>query len=174
MLYAVVDQFFCSNNPSRLNSQAPNTPTGSTHSLTDTRLRSVSSVPSVVGTPSKPRANGMCVRTPSELSLTSHHSYGDNISMISASSYVSVASEQNGSIASQDGGYNYTQHFDIFSPYTSTLALKYGNTLNGKLSKAQPPAVWSMDVANRLIALGCNNGSVEVSIYLFIVKFARH
>lgn len=102
----------------------------------------------------------MNVRTPSEVSLAA--SYGDNISLKSANSYVSVASEPNGSIASQEGAYNYTQHFDILSPYTSSLALKYANT-NGKSSKAQPPAVWSMDVANRLIALGCNNGSVEVS-----------
>lgn len=98
-------------------------------------------------------------RTGSEVSLAS---YGDNVSMVSANSVVSVASELNGSIASQEGGYNYTQHFDILSPYTSTLALKYSGT-NDKSSKAQPPAVWSMDVANRLIALGCNNGSVEVS-----------
>lgn len=103
----------------------------------------------------------MNVRTSSEVSLTTSH--GDNISLVSANSFISVASELNGSVASQEGGYNYTQHFDILSPYTSTLALKYSNT-NSKLSKAQPPAVWSMDAANRLIALGCNNGSVEVSI----------
>ena len=108
----------------------------------------------------RPRTNGMNVRTASEASLAS---YGDNVSMISANSFVSVASELNSSVASQEGGYNYTQHFDILSPYTSALALKYSGT-NSKLSKAQPPAVWSMDVANRLIALGCNNGSVEVSI----------
>ena len=34
---------------------------------------------------------------------------------------------------------------------------------------AQPPAVWSMDVASRLIALGCNNGSVEVSNWKFFM-----
>jgi len=107
----------------------------------------------------RPRTNGMNVRTPSEVSLTS---YGDNISLVSANSFVSVASELNGSIASQEGGYNYTQHFDILSPYTSILALKYSNT-NSKLPITQLPAVWSMDAANRLIALGCNNGSVEVS-----------
>lgn len=108
----------------------------------------------------RPRTNGMNVRTASEASLAS---YGDNVSMISASSFVSVASELNSSVTSQEGGYNYTQHFDILSPYTSALALKYSGS-NNKLSKTQPPAVWSMDVANRLIALGCNNGSVEVSI----------
>ena len=109
----------------------------------------------------------MNVRSASEVSLATSY---DNISMVSANSFVSVASELNGSVASQEGGYNYPQHFDILSPYTSTLALKYGNT-DGKLSKPQPPAVWSMDVANRLIALGCNNGSIEVSVYMFIALF---
>ena len=103
----------------------------------------------------------MNVRSASEVSLAS---YGDNTSMLSANSFVSVASELNGSVASQEGGYNYTQHFDILSPYTSALALKYNGTDNIKLTKVRPPTVWSMDVANRLIALGCSNGSIEVYI----------
>ena len=112
----------------------------------------------MIATPNKPRTNGMYARTSSEISLATSY---DNIYMMSATSFVSVGSEQNGSVASQDGGYNYPQHFDILSPYTSALALKYGNA-DSKLPKPQPPAVWSMDVANRLIALGCNNGSIEV------------
>lgn len=111
-----------------------------------------------VSTPNKSRTNGMNVRTPSEISLATSY---DNVSMMSANSFVSVGSEQNGSVASQDGGYNYPQHFDILSPYTSGLALKYGGA-DSKSSKPQPPGVWSMDVANRLIALGCNNGNIEV------------
>ena len=111
-----------------------------------------------VSTSNKSRTNGMNVRTPSEISLATSY---DNVSMMSANSFVSVGSEQNGSVASQDGGYNYSQHFDILSPYTSTLALKYSSA-DSKSSKPQPPAVWSMDVANRLIALGCNNGNIEV------------
>ena len=111
-----------------------------------------------VSTSNKSRTNGMNVRTPSEISLATSY---DNVSMMSANSFVSVGSEQNGSVASQDGGYNYSQHFDILSPYTSTLALKY-SSVDTKSSKPQPPAVWSMDVANRLIALGCNNGNIEV------------
>lgn len=117
-------------------------------------------MPTGAASPSRPRTNGMNVRTASEVSLAS---YGDNISMMSANSFVSVASELNGSVASQEGGYNYSQHFDILSPYTSTLALKYGNA-NSKSPKTQPPAIWSMDAGNRLIAVGCNNGSVEVGI----------
>ena len=58
---------------------------------------------------------------------------------MSANSFVFVGSEQNGSVASQDGGYNYLQHFDILSPYT--LALKYGNA-GSKLPKPHQSGVW--------------------------------
>ena len=125
-------------------------------SLTDIRHRSTTSLN--VTSPPNQRTNGTYFRTRSETSLTS---FGDNTSLISANSVLSIDS---GSIASShDGGYNYSQHFDISSPYTSSLALKYGPAEQVS-SRVRPSTVWCMDVAHRLIGLGCNDGSIEVSV----------
>ena len=141
---------------SSTHNQIPNSVNVSNTSLTDVRQRSTTSLN--VTSPLKQRTNGTYFRTKSETSLTS---YGDNTSLKSVNSILSLDS---GSIASShDGGYNYSQHFDISSPYTSSLALKYGPA-EQMPSRVRPPTVWSMDVAHRLIALGCNDGSIEVSV----------
>jgi len=143
------------------NQQMPSTFNTSNTSLTDVRQRSTTSVN--VTNPLKQRTNGTYFRTKSETSLTS---YGDNTSLMSANSILSIDS---GSIASShDGGYNYSQHFDISSPYTSSLALKYGPAERVS-SRVRSPTVWSMDVAHRLIALGCNDGSIEVGLYQLVL-----
>ncbi|XP_065912722.1 sterol regulatory element-binding protein cleavage-activating protein-like [Dysidea avara] len=137
-----------------IRNQMPSSFNVSNASLTDIRHRSTTSLN--VTSPPNQRTNGTYFRTRSETSLTS---FGDNTSLISANSVLSIDS---GSIASShDGGYNYSQHFDISSPYTSSLALKYGPAEQVS-SRVRPSTVWCMDVAHRLIGLGCNDGSIEV------------
>lgn len=62
-------------------------------------------------------------------------------------------------------GYNFAAHFNLFSPFTSNLALEYctppeaeeGNPPSGHA----PQPVWCMDVWNDVIAVGCGNGQIE-------------
>ncbi len=70
----------------------------------------------------------------------------------------------------KEKGYDFAQHFNLFSQYTSNMALEYciANTSSNDSFLAAgtcppPPPVWCMDVHNKIIALGCKDGKVEVS-----------
>lgn len=67
-----------------------------------------------------------------------------------------------------DKGYDFAKHFNLFSPYTSSMALEYcqkeGEGLGVEVHETPPPAVWCMDVWNNSIAVGCGNGQIEVGV----------
>ena len=67
-----------------------------------------------------------------------------------------------------ENGYDFVQHFNLFSQYTSNMALEYyaKDTAHREGSTHQPttPPVWCMDVWHRIIVVGCGNGQIEVSI----------
>lgn len=64
-----------------------------------------------------------------------------------------------------ENGYDFVQHFNLFSQYTSNMALEY-YTARRESSTHQPttPPVWCMDVWNKIIVVGCGNGQVEVGV----------
>ena len=64
-----------------------------------------------------------------------------------------------------ENGYDFVQHFNLFSQYTSNMALEY-YTARRESSTHPPttPPVWCMDVWNRLIVVGCGNGQIEVGV----------
>ena len=68
-----------------------------------------------------------------------------------------------------ENGYDFVQHFNLFSQYTSNMALEY-YTACRESSTHQPtmPPVWCMDVWNRIIAVGCGNGQIEVGMVFFV------
>ena len=64
-----------------------------------------------------------------------------------------------------DNGYDFAQHFNLFSQYTSNIALEY--CLGERNSEEQGPTVppvWCMAFMKRVVAIGCGNGQVEVSL----------
>lgn len=72
----------------------------------------------------------------------------------------------------EEKGYDFAQHFNLFSQYTSNMALEYcvGGRMceedvgeRGEELVSLPPPVWCMAVRNKVIALGCGDGKVEVS-----------
>ena len=68
-----------------------------------------------------------------------------------------------------DKGYDFAQHFNLFSQYTSDMALEYCGGLSGWGSEQTGPSVppvWCMAFWNRVVAVGCRNGQLEVSIGL--------
>ena len=110
---------------------------------------------------------------PSPPSRRTSHSKRDSLGNLSVMSEMSVSS--NGLFdrtASQEPdsqtGYNFAAHFNLFSPFTSNLALEYctppeaeeGNPPSGHA----PQPVWCMDVWNDVIAVGCGNGQIEVGV----------
>ena len=73
--------------------------------------------------------------------------------------------------ADKEKGYDFVQHFNLFSQYTSNMALEYcmgdpssGDSLMEGEVCPSPSPVWCMDVENRVVALGCKDGKVEVSM----------
>ena len=66
-----------------------------------------------------------------------------------------------------ENGYDFVQHFNFFSQYTSNMALEYYTAC--RESSTHPPTtppVWCMDVWNRIIIVGCGNGQIEVGVWL--------
>lgn len=67
-------------------------------------------------------------------------------------------------IPDPNNGYDFAQHFNLFSQYTSNMALEY--CVSGRGSEERGPVVppvWCMGFWNRVVAVGCSNGQVEVS-----------
>lgn len=69
-----------------------------------------------------------------------------------------------------ENGYDFVQHFNLFSQYTSNMALEY-YTARRESSTHPPttPPVWCMDVWNRIIVVGCGNGQIEVGAASVII-----
>ena len=64
-------------------------------------------------------------------------------------------------------GYDFAKHFNLFSPFTSNMALEYcRGEGTPELRESQAPAVWCMDVWSDSIAVGCGNGQIEVGVAL--------
>ena len=64
-------------------------------------------------------------------------------------------------------GYDFAKHFNLFSPFTSNMALEYchrESDQGSQVTETPPPAVWSMDVWKNYIAVGCGNGQIEVGV----------
>lgn len=59
-------------------------------------------------------------------------------------------------------GYDFSRHFNLFSQFTSNMALQYCTQTSEDVPQCKAPAVWCMDVRNKVIAVGCGNGQVEV------------
>ena len=70
-----------------------------------------------------------------------------------------------------ENGYDFVQHFNLFSQYTSNMALEY-YTARREGSTHQPTTspVWCMDVWNRIVVVGCGNGQIEVCAVICILK----
>ena len=65
-------------------------------------------------------------------------------------------------------GYDFTKHFNLFSPFTSNMALEYCSEESPEVKEHRAPAVWSMDVWNKSIAIGCGNGQIEVGVVKWV------
>ena len=64
-------------------------------------------------------------------------------------------------------GYDFAKHFNLFSPFTSNMALEYcQGERSPEVQECPSPAVWCMDVWNNSIAVGCGNGQIEVGVAL--------
>jgi len=111
--------------------------------------------------------------------LHSNHGSHSNLSMMSNASVcgseISTGSEflkasQMCTIPDPDKGYDFAQHFNLYSQYTANLALEYGvgrkrvERGGEQEGRRQIPAVWCMAFWNRVIAVGCSNGQVEVRL----------
>jgi len=67
-----------------------------------------------------------------------------------------------------DEGYDFSRHFNLFSQFTSNMALQYCSRKSEDVPRCKAPAVWCMDMKNKVIAVGCGNGQVEVGVVLLI------
>ncbi len=63
-----------------------------------------------------------------------------------------------------NGGYNFSRHFNVFSQFTSNMALEFCGELAEEGPEIAAPPVWCMEVWNNIIALGCGNGQIEVGV----------
>ena len=64
-----------------------------------------------------------------------------------------------------ENGYDFVQHFNLFSQYTSNMALEYYTARRENSTHQQTtPPVWCMDVWNRIVVVGCGNGQIEVGV----------
>ncbi len=95
------------------------------------------------------------------LSLLSHASSKTGSRLSLTSGFLSEA--QVPQTPDPENGYDFVQHFNLFSQYTSNMALEY-YTARKEDSTHQPttPPVWCMDVWNRIVVVGCGNGQIEV------------
>lgn len=102
-------------------------------------------------------AHGSC----SNLSMMSNASIcGSDIS--AASNFLTAS--QLARLPDSNKGYDFAQHFNLFSQYTSNMALEY--CVSGRGSEEHLPAVppvWCMAFCNRVVTVGCSNGQLEVS-----------
>ena len=67
-----------------------------------------------------------------------------------------------------DEGYDFSRHFNLFSQFTSNMALQYCSRKSEDVPRCKAPAVWCMDMKNKVIAVGCGNGQVEVGVVLLV------
>ena len=98
------------------------------------------------------------------LSLLSHASSKTGSRLSLTSGFLSEA--QVPQTPDPENGYDFVQHFNLFSQYTSNMALEY-YTARKEGSTHQPttPPVWCMAVWNRIVVVGCGNGQIEVYRY---------
>ncbi len=107
--------------------------------------------------------------------LNSTHGSCSNLSLMSNASICGselstgsnfLKTSQLTKIPDPDIGYDFAQHFNLFSQYTSNMALEY--CVSGRGSEEWGPVVppvWCMGFWNRVVAVGCSNGQVEVSCF---------
>ena len=101
-------------------------------------------------------AKGLDLRDTPELSRSS-------VSLSSAFLFDSQTSQAPPS--NPKAGYDFAKHFNLFSPFTSNMALEYCQAEESpEVHECPAPAVWCMDVWNNSIAVGCGNGQIEVGV----------
>ena len=61
-------------------------------------------------------------------------------------------------------GYNFARHFNLFSQFTSNMALEYCSQRTEETPMITAPPIWCMDVWNQVVAVGCGNGQIEVGV----------
>lgn len=83
-------------------------------------------------------------------------------SEISAASSFLTASQLT-RLPDPDKGYDFAKHFNVFSQYTSNMALEFCVDEKGSENHGPVvPPVWCMAFWNRVVAVGCGNGQLEV------------
>jgi len=159
-----------------LGNKAPLPPPSRHHS----RHRSLGSISNVFTPPYFPpplttvssNPSGSSLENLSQLSNNSTH--GSEIPSNSFQLGAPSTSAANAAV-SEEQGYDFAQHFNLFSQFTSNMALEYGMgdasssgySSSGVVGKGSPsappiPPVWCMDVHNKVLALGCKDGKIEV------------
>lgn len=80
----------------------------------------------------------------------------------------SAALQRPASPPNPEKGYDFAKHFNLFSPFTSNMALEYCQQREGPREppECSAPPVWCMDVWDSFVAVGCGNGQIEVSVCL--------
>ena len=97
------------------------------------------------------------------LSLLSHASSKTGSRLSLTSGFLSEA--QVPQTPDPENGYDFVQHFNLFSQYTSNMALEYCTARReGPTHQPTTPPVWCMDVWNRIVVVGCGNGQLEVGV----------
>ena len=102
------------------------------------------------------------------MSMGSHWS-AESLSMLSDSvSELSYETPDTGPPSSpaitKCSGFQFKQHFSVFSQFTSDLALAHCSTKQDELWDIYaPPPIWCMDSLNGTVAVGCGNGQIEVN-----------
>ena len=99
------------------------------------------------------------------LSLLSHATSKSGSRLSLTSGFLSEA--QVPQTPDPENGYDFVQHFNLFSQYTSNMALEYyAKDTHREGSTHQPTTspVWCMDIWNRIVVVGCGNGQIEVSL----------
>jgi hypothetical protein len=102
--------------------------------------------------------------------LNSAHGSCSNLSIMSnagsetaASSFLTAS--QLTQLPDREKGYDFAKHFNVFSPYTSNMALEYCVSLQESETRGPfLPPVWCMAFSNRVVAVGCSNGQLEVRV----------
>ena len=66
----------------------------------------------------------------------------------------------------QTEGYNFARYFNLFSPFTSNMALQYNcvQRTDDSPPECSAPPIWCMSCWNQVIAVGCGNGQLEVGV----------
>lgn len=101
----------------------------------------------------------------------SSHSRQSSISNLSVESNLTSASgvsttflkeSELSKFPDSENGYDFAQHFNLFSQYTSNMALQFCNSKQKKSQQVPIPTVWCMSVWNSVVVVGCGNGQIEV------------